>query len=241
MNSGKSNFKSNIVIMILLIIIIILLLLFNLNDNEDKKALNQTGNVDIFDILCDKNCNCSIDDEPDNDDDDDDDKNNAGDNSDFNGNNSSGGNSNNMSSGTGNFEAYDDTAVWQSTNNLRIFENPIYDNDSVIAPLSTNSYKFVIRNSTSYEVNYKIDFTEENKHNINMKYRLKKNNNYVVGSDSVWVTYSELELKSNNIGARENDTFILEWKWFESDNDTLVGTLDSSYTLNINLSAVQVS
>lgn len=38
-----------------------------------------------------------------------------------------------------------------------------------------------------------------------------------------------------------SDTYILEWKWFESENDTEVSQLQSEYTLNISLTATQTT
>lgn len=222
--------KNKLLIITLIVIILILLLLIafllkkGLNKEENK--LIPTGNVDIFEINCDcsnenNNNQGGKDDNPDN----------PSDN-----NNNNNGSSNNTS---GEFDAYDSNAVWQSTNKLRIFENPIYQMDTIIAPLSTNSYQFVIRNNTTYNVDYSLKFTETNDYKINMKYRLKKNGQYIVGTDDEWVTYEKLNLNYNNITANSNDTFILEWKWHESDNDTKIGSIEANYSLSITLSASQ--
>ena len=75
---------------------------------------------------------------------------------------------------------------------------------------------------------------------------LKKNGTYLVGNniseeESNWVTYQELSQQNILIDAANSDTYILEWKWFESENDTEVSQLQSEYTLNISLTATQTT
>ena len=136
---------------------------------------------------------------------------------------------------------FNSNSKWESTNVLNLFSNPFYEGENIIAPLSTNAYQFVIRNSTNYQVKYNINFVENNKDNINMKYRLKKNGEYIAGNEKEWVTYEQLNIKSRNLNVNESDTYYLEWKWFESENDTEVGIdIEAMYSLNIELSAEQV-
>ena len=137
----------------------------------------------------------------------------------------------------GNLEVSDKNLIWQSTNRLRIFENPLYDNDEVIAPLSSNSYVFYINNKTKYSINYKLTFNEINEHMINMKYRLKKNDKYLVGSSSNWVSYDMLNIQITNLNSKEKDKYILDWKWFDGNNDSEIGAVDSRYTLNVLINA----
>lgn len=196
----KNKRKKVCIVMLIIIIIILLLLIWCLWKNYSGKKLTPTGNIDVFEIICNKNCDCSLD---------------------------------------GKVEAYDSNAVWESESKLRIFENPVYMMDSIIAPLSSNSYQFVIKNTISDEVVYDLKFSEVNNFNINMKYRLKKNDQYVVGSDNEWVTYEKLNLTLNNISTDSEDVYILDWKWFESNNDTEIGSVNSDYQLNIILSATQ--
>ena len=51
----------------------------------------------------------------------------------------------------------------------------MYELTDVIAPESSNTYQFVVKNGTEYNLKYKIDFIENNPYQINMKYKLKKN------------------------------------------------------------------
>lgn len=209
--SDKSKKNINIllgIVIVILILIIILLLVFGGKDSN----LTPSGNIDIFDINCEKNCDCDDDSVFDEDDFED------------------------------NFDVEDEKGIsWKSSNELNIFANPMYEMREKIAPESTNFYQFIVRNNTIYDVNYSIDFEENNEMKINMKYRLIKNDEYVVGSEEKWVTYEELSLENIYLSTKKSDTYYLEWKWFSSDNDTLIGEADNvNYSLKINIKAEQV-
>lgn len=130
---------------------------------------------------------------------------------------------------------FDQKGIYDNSTKLRIFTNPTYEFKNIIAPLSTNVYQFVVRNNNDFNITYNIKMEEENPYNINMKYRLKLNYSYVKGDEETWVTYEDLELSGLELisnGGR--DVYQLEWKWFESENDTYIGTsIDADYTLKI--------
>jgi len=212
--------KSKIInlILILIIAILIFLIIYLLLRKEENENLKPTGNIDIFEITCDYNCNCNKDEEK---------QENL--NPVF---------GENWDSG---FEITDNNISWQSINNLNIFSNPMYEMDNKIAPESTNFYQFVIKNNTIYDVDYNIVFNEVNKQKINMKYRLIKNDEYIVGNKDKWVTATELSLNNIQLKTTTSDTFYLEWKWFSSDNDTQIGEkANADYSLNINIKAVRL-
>lgn len=245
--------KNNKIFKVIIIILIILLLLFNiyiyykivLNGNNSK--LSQSNNIDIFEIKCDdNNCSNPVTDSSKTD-------------SNISGSSYSNSNSTKKDSTTNsnitdddntnteddddvvedNIKVKDNNIFWSSTSNLKIFSNPLYNNDSVIAPESSNTYKFMIRNKTAFDVKYSISFIETNNYNINMKYRLKKDNNYVV---SDWVDYDELDLSDISLAKSNTHTYYLEWKWFSSDNDTSIGnTLNTDYKLDISITATEVN
>ena len=79
---------------------------------------------------------------------------------------------------------------------------------------------------------------EESEYDVNLKYRLKRENQYVVGDDSTWVTPDQLKTAFKNIGISSSDSYSLDWKWeYEDgvdDKDTLAGEkMTSDYKLNI--------
>ena len=84
-------------------------------------------------------------------------------------------------------EVFDEKTAYSKKTTLDIFNSSTYYvADNKIAPASENSYQFVIRNNNDFNIEYDLDMIEENKYNINMKYRLKLNGVYVAGSDEEW-------------------------------------------------------
>lgn len=127
---------------------------------------------------------------------------------------------------------------WYSTNNLNVFSNPVYKGEAMIAPGSENSYEFIIRNKVNKKVKYKFVFNETSVYKINMKYRLKRNDKYIVGNENTWVSYNELNTKEMEVDYNKADNYILDWKWFDGENDNLIGKLQNDYNLSITLSAI---
>ena len=234
------------------VLIIIILLLLGLNactlmkkDGEPDKG--GTGNIAVFDFKCEKSCKK---------------ENNSGNNDSGSGNKGSnnkgsnkGNTGNNGSANTGNdeqrsgsdsedeeettydmLEVYDDeydTIKWNGATDLKIFENN-YSANGTIAPESVGSYEFVVRNSTDYKLKYDLDFVESNASNINMKYKLKKNGTYL---NNEYVSYADLALNGQVIEVGTKDTYILEWKWISTDNDTNIGKNGAEYSMKIVIDA----
>ncbi len=121
---------------------------------------------------------------------------------------------------------------------LKIFSNPAYKMKTIITPGSSNAYQFVIKNSNNFNVQYSIEMKETNKYGVNIKYRLKQDGRYIIGNDKEWVTANELIVENVKIKRNSNIPYILEWKWFESNNDTEIGKIDgANYKLSIKMVA----
>ena len=129
---------------------------------------------------------------------------------------------------------------WDSTNELRIFNNPVYNMDPKIAPGDSNIYQFVVRNNTTYNVIYSIKFNEENDSNLNIKYRLRKGNTYIAGNNS-YVDYNQLDQNGIILNSGEKDTYYLEWKWIGTDNDNDVAGIQAAYSINIEIEAESIN
>ena len=218
--------RKHIITIILLIILIIIILYFiKFGTVTDTKVLVPTGNVDVFDIGI--NCNCK-------------DKEKEITYTDKKGNpipvykeellevdEDYEGEVN------GNVYVDDNTGDYVYLQKLEIFKNAAFQNTEKIAPGSSNVYQFVVHNSTDAKIKYSLNMIETTNYNINMKYRLKKNNEYITG----WVRADKLVFDSNKLEASESDNYSLEWKWeFEGNDpiDTLAGkSLDSEYKLTI--------
>lgn len=128
---------------------------------------------------------------------------------------------------------------WYSMNDLNIFSNPLYNGKEIISPGSSNSYEFIIKNKSNKKVSYQFEFKEKSKYEINMKYRLKRNGKYIVGNENKWVKFNELnDISVKEINYNKADDYVLDWKWFDGDNDNLIGQLQKDYTLSITLYAI---
>lgn len=213
--------NKNIIIRIILIATIIVLIISNLSiiKNNFMPKNNEripNCNVDIFDVDCEKN------------------------NSDTNEKTNTTKDTESKSTIKEKAELVvsDKNIIWSSTNNLRIFSNPVYSMEEKIAPESSNVYQFVVRNNTKNNIKYSLDFIENNQFDINMRYRLKRSNNYIVGSDNKWVDYKELDTNNVYLDSEKNHTYYLEWKWQSSNNDSKVGNrLNAGYRIDIKIKA----
>ena len=140
----------------------------------------------------------------------------------------------------GDFIISDNDVTWSESTEIKIFEDSMYGFDGKIAPESSNTYQFVLKNSTKYNLKYKISFSEINPYNMNLKYKLKKNNTYIVSEYSY---YDQLNLSEQLLNSKSNDTFYLEWKWVSEDDnaDTEAGKAVANYNLTINVEAESIN
>ena len=226
-NKGKNikTQKQNLIYLIIILLLIILLVLFiiisKLGKIEHKEAM-PTGNVDIFDIIFGNviNCqHCGTHDGP-----------TA---------------SHSICSSCGNellsdgFLVFDKKGTILKETMLNIFTHPsYYIVDGYIAPGSQNSYQFVVRNNNEFGIEYDLNMIEYNELNLNMKYKLKLNGNYIAGTKNKYVSANEIKCEDLPLTPYTYDVYTLEWKWIDADNDTDVGTnIHSHYKINLKLSA----
>lgn len=202
------------IVKVALIITIILLLIYNCSLQKNlNNIVTPTGNVDIIEITCDKDSTCES--KP------------------ANGNENNDNNNDDVNDDK--FEVYDNIIKWDGVKKAEIFKKTMYAKNDTIAPESNNTYQFVVKNGTEYKLRYSIEFTEDNSHHINIKYKLKKNDDYIIDH---YVSYNELNITNILVNSNESDTYYLEWKWISSSNDTSVGKADNAtYNLNISIKA----
>ena len=238
MEKDKKKLIDWIVKLILIIIIIILLLH---NCSLAKKKNNEkipTGNVDIIEIVCDKDSVCKTDDKKG-------DSSSNGDSTDNSGNTvpaNAGDNDNNEhieEPEPDDLIVKDKQITWAGQSDAKIFTNSMYEFSNIVAPESSNTYQFIVKNGTEYNLKYDITFAETNPYSINMKYKLKKNDTYLIDH---YVSASELNISEMTLDTKMNDTYYLEWKWISSDNDTEVGmTPNANYNLKIEVKAESIN
>ena len=217
-NNTRKNNKFLMIVIAILVVIICLLLL---KDGIKKEKYTHQGKINIFEIKCDVGygCDCEQQDDKLND------------------------NSKEVinvidDNAKLDINVLDNDKTWQDQESINIFSDSTYVVKGKVAPESLGTYQFVVKNSTKYNVRYTVKFNETNDYHINMKYKLKKNNEYIIGD---WVTFVELAQTNIRLNSGSNDTYYLEWKWFGSYSDNSIGNdINSKYGLSIDIRAVQV-
>lgn len=139
----------------------------------------------------------------------------------------------------------DDIVKWQNNTDLKIFRDSanISKVNGKIAPESKGTYKFIVNNETKYNLKYKITFIEENAYYMNIRYKLKKGDTYLIDH---YVAYNELNLEDVVLNSKDSDDYYLEWKWIgdNDENDTSIGhtasSTDVEYSLKITVEAESI-
>lgn len=123
------------------------------------------------------------------------------------------------------FEIQENNIENVKENQLNIFNNKKFEYKKIIAPRSNGSYKFAIKNESKTDVNYDINFSDENQL-PNMKYKLKIENLYIKGSKENYISIEELNVKNIIILKNSIQLYTLEWYWEDNDPvDTYVGSI----------------
>lgn len=125
---------------------------------------------------------------------------------------------------------------WYKNENINLFQNLNKNGEKIIWPGESGKYSFIITNNSSQDVYYKFNMQDKNDKNINIKYRLKMNNIYIVGDEENWASIDKMKL-DNIYGLKDSKTiYTLEWKWEDSDNDTQIAKEGlATYTVYIDI------
>ena len=127
----------------------------------------------------------------------------------------------------------------EEVNEINIFSVTTSSREYV-APYDSGVYEFDVKNTISKNITYDLDLEEENEDRVNIKYKLKKNGNYIIDH---WVYYDEVNLKDVKLSAKQTDSFELEWCWVSENNelDTQIGLKKerAQYAVTIKVLAVQ--
>lgn len=125
---------------------------------------------------------------------------------------------------------------WYKNENINLFQNLNKNGEKIIWPGKSGEYSFIIANNSSQDVCYKFNMQDKNDKNINIKYRLKMNNMYIVGDEENWASIDKMKL-DNIYGLKDSKTiYTLEWKWEDSDNDTQIAKEGlATYTVYIDI------
>lgn len=253
MDKEKKKSNKGLIAAIVLLLIVVGILLWLLFKPVPEPEKIPTGNVDVFDIRI--GCICKGEDGEECDDDEKDEDGFIPDTSPGSRGSNNGGVSYHEKKINGKTDTdvdedgvvyVDDKNGWYVyQKNLKIFENAAFEYTSKIAPGVSNSYDFKVHNETKNTVRYNIEFDEDSEYDINMLYRLKREGNYVVGSDTQWVRADQLASAMKNLASDGVDKYTLDWKWpYESGRDALdteIGeNMTSEYSLGIKVNFEEI-
>ena len=111
---------------------------------------------------------------------------------------------------------------WHQNDNINLFKTRNRKGEKVIWPGQSGSYDFVVQNNNNDPITYQLSLDEANRDNINMKYRLKLNNVYVVGDEKTYESIDKVKLDNVTILGKGKSLFTLEWTWEKADNDAKI-------------------
>ena len=123
---------------------------------------------------------------------------------------------------------------------IDIFNNEKYEGKKIIAPRSKGNAKFGVKNVSNRDVIYDIKFSDLSAYLVNMKYKLKIDNIYIVGDENHYATIDQMQVKDITVIDGSNNIFTIEWYWEDDDaRDVIVGMAEGTqyYTLNLAIDA----
>ncbi len=157
-------------------------------------------------------------------------------------------------------ETQDETVQWESTTDVDLFRAS-YTNgsgavtvksepgDKVVAPGTTNVYKFSVRNTGNTALQYTISldgaFAIE-KDSIPLQFRLRRGGDWLAGDAQHWCTLAEINACTDQttLNPDKINEYMLEWQWpFEGTDtvDTALGDItlaaDADFRLEITTTA----
>lgn len=135
---------------------------------------------------------------------------------------------------------------WSQIEDLDVFSNPKFKGEKIIAPNSSGSYSFTLKNTANFSIDYEINMLDQNIYKLPMEFRLKKGGSYI-GGLSKWMDIKELEKITGHLDINARQELTLDWRWngnLNDANDTAVGLAaaqneEVKYILNFRVTAVQ--
>lgn len=139
----------------------------------------------------------------------------------------------------------DESGNYVYQQNLNIFRNEYFNYTNIIAPGVSSTYKFKVHNNSDMKLRYKIEMYEAADYKVNLLYRLRKNDIYIIGDKNNWVSSDKLISNYTLIDIDNYDSYSLDWKWdYDSDHDdedTMAGeNMIDYYKLNVRFYFEQV-
>lgn len=129
---------------------------------------------------------------------------------------------------------------WEQLEELNIFNGIFYEKDytNKIAPGFSGTYEFDLENTSDKPITYILAFEEENPDEVNMVYKVMREDRYVLGNDIESVYIDGVKLEEITIPANTKRRYTLKWKWEDTSYDTQIGEKNNTqYKLKVKIQA----
>ena len=145
------------------------------------------------------------------------------------------------------FGASDKNGEWSTETHANIFYTMKYDSN-VLYPGASNVYSFKVQNDGSEYAKCQLSIVDKNEYKIPMEFKLKKNGEYIIGSEDTWFDSPKMDTGLYEFSGI--DEYELEWRWVylvdnekdrtsRNEYDTKLGinaySTEEPYYLNIEL------
>ena len=145
----------------------------------------------------------------------------------------------------GGFGVSDNNGEWTTETHTDIFHTFRYDNN-LLYPGAGSTYSFKVYNSGEKYEACSIKIEDKNEYKIPLEFKLKRNGEYIIGTEDTWHMSPVLDTGLYKI--RGTEEYELEWRWQYQDEieskraeaderDTALGvaaySYDEPYYLNI--------
>lgn len=126
--------------------------------------------------------------------------------------------------------------TWYQNQNINIFDNTNANGEKVIWEGLQGKYEFTVENVYKDMVFFGLLVEEKNLQEIEIKYRFKSNNIYIVGNKEKWADIKELNIDSIKLLPSQKATYTLEWMVTDIDDKYLINREENArYTLYVDL------
>ncbi len=112
---------------------------------------------------------------------------------------------------------------WTQVELADIFSNPEFGGEKLIAPGTTGSYYFTVKNNSNFGMHCDLHFEDINvpESKVPMLYRFRSEDEYIMGNETEWLTLEEIVDITIPLNISRAKEYILDWKWIFEDPENL--------------------
>lgn len=112
------------------------------------------------------------------------------------------------------FEVFDKDTTWSTQQKVKLI-------DVILAPGSNGDYTFKVQNTGDTKKKCEVTIIDTNEYAIPLDFRMTKNDDYVLGSETDWLSSAKYDSGVYTMELNELDEYRVEWKWdyYTSDED----------------------